>query len=998
MNPGHLCILSLVALYSALTPLHGGNLLRNGSFEFDNRFNGMKTLVSQGDFLAFMWSREKKKWCDLGVEQWWGEGTTNAARYSISSQARSGLRSLKVSAPGAVTTWLVYMDDWPADGVDAVALSWWSRGAGAGRAEVSFYEGKAPLSNERLLVSVASDVSADAAGWTRGSCVLEIPSKLRLREKAAFAVRLSVSSGSLLFDDVKLEYGRTITDFSERSDHFLSLSAAGVDEKALPTLTAGKDGKDGLLVRNTSGRTISGVLAVYVDAWNRVGTTKVFESRCVGWKSGAAKRVPVDLGSFEPGAYVAVAEIDPLVSKEGVYCPTNTGWGVVGKTQLLKRNGMRFAVFPDVEPKRLFGVGNGMVGNDGWWAGISMANAERAKSIGPVLVGAGDPYKAALVGAPRVVDAGFYNIGTNRSSDACNPASPKMVNVFSTVGRNILVERARELARSVADDPSVAAVQLAGETVTMYKGSFCPDKWADLNFRKWARRRYGDDLARLNAVWCTKFASWDDVVQPISGMKDGTVEKTGAAALDWNAAFGKMTAAAKARLRARPAMAMDWYRWRRDSTLRVWDVFIDVAHEIDGKTLYGNNYCWPNYFPDCIWPQWRRHDLIMLDMQYVCGFPRTLGTNEEMIDILEQAESISRGERPIWGREVYVQPHYPGEMAALQNWAMIAHGMSVSMTFAWRPYSDNLNWNSRFRSLGPKSWLHKDAPPMWFIIDVDGSETECYAPNARSTAEIAEFHRMYDGNSIKRIRGDVALYFSTEESTHIFFETFDQSFASKAAQCRMAMAAALRYAGARIEYFDDATLAEVDPKSFPVMVAAGERVVSAEAESLLRRYVERGGVLVALNDFNTLDVNLAPKKSAGVEGWKGRVVEVKDFKGKYAVRPHNTRTYDEQLDRFFAQNPFIPRKAWWENDSPRCEGEEKLMPGEGRPVVEVVVRRQENTGRRFVFVLNKGGAGSGRLCGPDFEGVRLVDALTGSPHGMAFSLPAFGYKVLRIAE
>ena len=70
------------------------------------------------------------------------------------------------------------------------------------------------------------------------------------------------------------------------------------------------------------------------------------------------------------------------------------------------------------------------------------------------------------------------------------------------------------------------------------------------------------------------------------------------------------------------------------------------------------------------------------------------------------------------------------------------------------------------------------------------------------------------------------------------------------------------------------------------------------------------------------------------------------------------------------------------------------MPGEGRPIVEVVVREQKTTGRRFAFVLNKGGAGKGRLCGDDFDGVEtLQDALTGGTSPLALELPAFGYRV-----
>ena len=86
------------------------------------------------------------------------------------------------------------------------------------------------------------------------------------------------------------------------------------------------------------------------------------------------------------------------------------------------------------------------------------------------------------------------------------------------------------------------------------------------------------------------------------------------------------------------------------------------------NVLYGNNYPWPNYFAHIIWPQWRSQDVVMLDLQYVCGFEKTLGNNEEMIDILEAAESIGKHfGKSIWGREVYYQPRYPAEIAALHG-------------------------------------------------------------------------------------------------------------------------------------------------------------------------------------------------------------------------------------------------------------------------------------------------------------------------------------------
>ena len=970
------------------------NLLRNGSFEFDYRYNGMKSILSRGDQLGAQWGEHSHiKWCPTGLEQWWGEGASNGCLYTVSSDAFSGRRALEVKAPGAVTTWLVYVKDIPAGGVECVTLSCLAKAVGAAtriRMGIALHEGTAPLSQEPLLAegSEERDMAADA--WTHVSFTLDVPEAARNPKEPALAVRLAVLSGTCLFDDVQLEFGHDATPFHERMDHWLSLSVEGVPETDLPMFKLGHDGKRDILVRNTSGRELTGTLRVFVDPWDKTGHTLAQEERCLEWKHDDVKRVSLDIGVLSPGGYVAIASLEPYFDATGVFNAENTGWGIWGWSQLEKRNGMRFCVFGRESPRELFGVGNGMIGHDGHWAGHSLANAVRGKSIHPVLLGEADPFKAAIIGAPNIQETGLGGGGGPDNLEANNPSAPRLVNAYSPAGRKLLRERAVAFGKAAAKNPSVAGAKLDNEGFFVNRGEFCPDKWADEDFRQWAFRRYNGDIHQLNAVWKTLFTDWNDVVQPISSVANGTIQKTGGAAIDWTASMGKMTAKAQERLASMPAYALDWFRWRAYSVIKLYDDFIRDAHTVDSKTLYGNNYPWPNYFTHIIWPQWRTHDVVMLDLQYVCGFPRTLGTNEEMIDILEQAESVTHGERPIWGREIYFQPGYPGEMAALQNWAMIAHGMSVPMTFAWRPYAD---FKREIFKTGVKSWLRDDAPPMWFLIDVDGSEVPGYGPNARSTDEIAAFHAKYDGHSLKRIPGDVALYLSSEESAYIMFETMDRPYNSPDSRNRAAIAAALRYAGARVEYFDDETLGEVTSERFPVLIAPGEKVVSDEASALLKGYVDRGGTLIAFNDFNSLDVNLARKASPGAEGWKGDVRSL-EFKGKYDVKPYNTAEYDRAIEQFLAANPIIPRRAWWENETPRQDGEERLLPGEGRPIVEVVVREQQGTGLRFAFVLNKGGAGNGRLCGTDFEGVELEDALTGEPVPIAFTLPAFGYRIL----
>ncbi len=384
----------------------------------------------------------------------------------------------------------------------------------------------------------------------------------------------------------------------------------------------------------------------------------------------------------------------------------------------------------------------------------------------------------------------------------------------------------------------------------------------------------------------------------------------------------------------------------------------------------------------------------MLDLQYVCGFEKTLGNNEEMIDILEAAESIGkRFGKPIWGREVYYQPRYPGEVAALQNWAMAAHGMDVALVFAWKPYAD---WGREVFRTGTNSWEKPESPPMWFMIDTDGTRLPGYHAAKRSAAEIAALHGRIDMRKLRRIPGQTALYWSTETSAYIMYETFDRPYASPLARARPDITAGLRYRGARVEFLDDAMLGELTPEHHPVCVVPPAPVVSDAALAKLRAYAERGGQLVLFAPFNTLDVNLRPKAedNTGTIGWTGDILAINDFPGRYNPCPHDTEAYARWFDGF-VEKAGIPRSAWWENGA--AGGRTSVSgPGKGAPVVEVVVRRHETTGRRYAFVLNKGGAGAGRLCGPDFEGAALRDALTGEPVETHFILPALGYRVLEM--
>lgn len=655
------------------------------------------------------------------------------------------------------------------------------------------------------------------------------------------------------------------------------------------------------------------------------------------WSFGQEIGFPLDMKDVKPGAYVITAELPPHIREAGVFNPTNTGGGSIGLSMLYGRNAMRLAVFPNTEPGKIFGVGNGMVHNGLWWSGCTLANTLEARDLRPVLVGEGDVYHDAILGCPGT-EGVFVDAQGPTNVPAMNNPAAKMLDIFSEPGRAELKRRAEAMGQRLGRNAGIAAVKLGNEAPQFNRGAVCPTAAADASFRAFCRSRYKGDLKALNAAWKKAFGGWGEVRQPIYADAGRTEEKSGAAAIDWYANMGRMGERLVKYLNApeNVEMAMDWYRWRTKESIRMYADYVAAAKAHDRKTIYSNNYCWPNFFAHLVLPTWRRMDGAMLDCMYVCAFPRTLGYNAEMIEILEMTESAMRG-KPIIGREIYVQPHYPAEMVALQNWAMVAHGMRANLVFGWKPYSDH---GQKVFKAGPRAWERKeDSVPMWMLIDTDGTRLPAYGGVKRSAEEIAAFHAKYDGLSIKRTRGRVAVYLSDETSMYTMLKTGDRPYLERTlCHTRDWLADELRLAGVRIEYLDDETIDELTRTNYDIVVIPPMPRVAPGPAAQLTAFEKAGGKVIRLE-------------------------------GK-----------DPEL---ISKHPELPRSAWFEP----ADG--------GKRDVEVVVRTQAKTGRRFVFVLNRGKAVKGALFGTDFaKSAEFTDALTGERSGRDLVLGDYGYRVL----
>lgn len=690
---------------------------------------------------------------------------------------------------------------------------------------------------------------------------------------------------------------------------------------------------------------LTGDLTVRICKWDGTGSRVVGTEAVKDFAYGQVRKFPLDLAGLEPGAYLLTAELPPHVFAQHIFNPTNTGTGVFGVQQLYGKNAMRLAVFDDTKPDELFGVGNCMVhcGGGAAWFGHDLGNCLEARDLKPVAVAHGSAFHNAIIGC-RYREGNFIDRGGPKDVEGMNNPNKGMLDCYSPAGRAELKRRAEEAGKRLARKPGVYSVYLIGEQVHLNRGSICPTKYADDDFRAFCRARYGNDLAKANRAWNRKLASWDEVRQPIyqEGEMFAETGKVGAAANDWFAGSGRV-GKDLVRYLNRPEnleLGMDWYRWRAKGVKDVTLDFIRTAHKYDRTTLYGNSYCWPCFFQHLFMPVSRQADTIHLDLQYVCnGLKRTTGNDEQMLDCLEEAESIMKG-KPIDGYEIYVQPDYPKEMVALQNWAMIAHGVNVPHVFAWKPYSDH---GLKIFKDGPRAWENEKYAkfPMWFLMDTDGTKLPAYEGVKRSSEEIAAFHRKYNGLTLRRTRGRTAIYLSDETSMYIMLKTGDRPYDEKRlCLSRNRIVDRLRLNGARIEFLDDETVgAELRKRDYDAVVLPPTPRMAASSAKALAAFEKEGGKVIRLED-----------------GWE---------------------------DDFFAKHPEVVRSAWWENT-------------EGEGDVEIVVRTQVKTGRRFVFVLNRHGATNGRLAGPDFKGAKLTDCLTGKAAPLEFALPEYGYRVFEM--
>ena len=1024
----------MVKVLDQALPRPSQNILRNASFEYDSCFNGGPMRQADEHYMTFLERKHTRVWQALDTEAWWAEGPDTDGITRVGSPVHSGSQSLKVTAGekprSAVSAYGRYVPAGP------LTLTAWVRTENADASldldlATGWHQGSSRAAEKRTTLTLPAN-----ADWTRVQTALDSPKRLQA------VVRLRVSSGTVYFDDVQLETGRTASPFNLRPLDRVRLSFADTGTCTLPKWGRDASATQQLQVHNDSRQPLSGTLELFRGPWDHTGQRRLARIPLARFQSENPVTLPLETGGLEPDAYVVHALLKRdgkvVMNSREAYAPETTIGGRTSNGMLRARSVIRFAVAPDHTPATLFGVGNGMLQTAGsYWKGYPIRDFAVAGDLG-IICGRGrykDPVPFLLAAGGYPVHGMGPRVDGNppEGSDFTNPAHPEWIDFYHPDGREFFRKRAEDMGRDFAANPFMASFQMSNESPYLNRGRLCPSKHADAAFRQWCRKRHGK-LATLNKRWNTTFRSWNDVEQLISArfleIARDTPQPEGAAAIDWTASTGRFSAQVLDRMRANPGWAMDWLRWRTDSSLEMYAFFRRHARKHDKKTLYSTNLCWPSFWPQMFMRFTRRMDVTMLDCQYTSGFKRALGNPYEMIDILEMAES-SAPQNPIWGIEIYVQPQFPPRFVALQNWGLVAHGMSNNLVFGWKPYSDHGPVK------GTRAWEKPGARPMWMLTDNDGTRLPHFNSYRKSLNEIHAYHRRFNGLTIKRSDTDTALYVSPDTGEYVIMETGNKPWGSAWQRTRNNLAYLLRMNGVTADYVDSETLPDAPGKYRKIVVPASKVLSQADAAKLAT-FTKRGGTLILAGITGLVDPWLRPYENVGGPAWselnwkapewqddyarvsfdrdlalqptgttaaetpaseggkvdrqvpesktfrgvnpgtmqnaeplddargqtvgwqrkwgKGRIIAYGVFPDIYTSNPHPPRNLTAWTNRLIEQGALTVTGTW----QPESAGTSEGHLGSGDPVVEVVVR-EKTPGDRFVFCLNQGGAGAGRI-------------------------------------
>lgn len=848
-------------------PQAGRNILRNASFELASQFNG--TPMRQGDDEKIRYLQcvqadpGKAPWSVLPIEGWWCAGPDADGVSLDRTDVRSGGQALRVvaqaNAPRSVVSSL---GNYVPPG--ALTMSAYIKTIQAkAQLELDLTTGLAEQIHGKSQLKKVIELPADS-GWRRVSLTAESPAMLQA------LLRLKVSRGTVLLDDVQLELGTAATAFNLRPEEWFRLSVDGQDESRMPKWTAGAEMRH-VTLANDSRLPLSGLIQVHFGTWDQPLTEKLAEIKASDLAPGQVRRMT--FSTPLPDAYLISVNAQNSQSvgivngAHELRTDQPTG-GNAPPAMLRSRSALRIAAAPAIAPNDYFGIGNSTLMIDGnYHASEQRMHAFlEGREIGLISNrNRFDDDRTFMSAAGRIsIHAWDDLVDANppKGSSFVNPVFPDGIDIFNPDGWEYIMARARRVGRELADNPLATSFQMANEQVYFNRAHLCPTPWADADFRAWCRQRYGD-LTTLNSHWNTRYTKWEEI-EPIVNARMAEMarveKKTGAAAADWTAQLGNLTEPVMQKMQANPGQAMDWMRWWSDSSLRLYRSFRAEARKADTKTLYGTNLCWPAFWPHFFMPFARAMDVNMLDVQYTAGLTHDLGIPSEMMDNLEMAESADRSKR-VWGAEVYHQPTFPAEFMPFQNWGLVAHGMTNNMTFAWRPYADV------GAITDTRAWEKPDAPPMWLLIDNDDFRIPAFETYKKSIREINAFHQKFNALKINRARTNIAFYVSPDTGHYVVMQTGNKPWGSAWQRTRNTLIYTLRMAGITVDYVDDETLPD-QPGHFQTLIVTPSYVLNQKAAEKIAGFARSGGTVIMAGMSGICDPWLNRYPNIGGQAWK----------------------------------------------------------------------------------------------------------------------------------
>lgn len=1086
--------LGLVAL--TLNLMAGENFVRNGNFMRLGNWNDRKVDGHSTPYADWRWSGKGKAPAEtLGKIELTAPGTLLCGSPAPATPAREYVLTFEVKTKGAKGNAYLEIEGRTLTEKEKPAPedTPWSYGdfiAGARKGTPAKYAKTNATSPRLKLPENTNGKFVTLSTHTAFKINEPLPAKVFVK------CWLDLISGSCTLRDVRIEADKASPDFHPARDEWLTVSVNDVPIEKLASFAYSRERT--FKVTNTSEAPLSGTLTFALDTWRTPGQGKALKNtkELDGLKAGESVEFVLNPVKLPPDAYVATATL--INNGEKIVKVSDEPLPLGQKVLTKGYNILCFAVYPDVKPAKIFGIGNSML------CSRLPDDVELARELGVVSVwykgfvgaafGATSLDSETIDQYPPIFHKELFGVDP-KLAQCLNPLRRSSLDIFTPKARAEIARRGEIYGKERREFPGIYALRINNEKAYFNRNAHCPSEAADANFREWCKKRHGS-LENLNRHWGTNYKSWDEVDQVISAKmidlaKKSYKEKIGAAAIDWKASSTFLNGEGyEKQLRKNWGQTMDWMRWTTDSTLWLYDTFIKNARKYDSNTVYSNCFCWPCFWPAVVIPHFRSADSAQLDVQYCAGFDggarhdRHLGNNDEMFDILEMTESVIPS-KPIIGNEVYVQPAYDDDYPALQNWGLVAHGMSNILTFGWKKFSDHgykVFYDEKNKKPRTRYWEDPESIACWMLFDTDGTKLPIYDSVKKSSREIAGFHKKYDFWSTKRLPSRIGWYLSNDSSELVVPISANRPWDNPIMTSRFTLSSFLRRYGVTMDYLDDEDLKRMTPKNFDTIIVPPAPVLSDNAAKALADFTKAGGKLIVVGPTGVYDPWLNLNSYFGGKAWdeingswnvpvrwknpdvlmkdmlaypvhngsalaplsaklkaekkkfaekqlmtmpetalpngktigdfgkclpwgKGEIIVVSTFPERRTQMPYAPpalRAYMKQ----FIQKTGLPRNGYFQLDGEMPSDNHKNLLGRGMPEVEVVVREKDN-GDRFVFVLNCGGDGSGKVILPGMKG-QVVDAINNEEkvpfkavnNGLEIpvDLSSWGYRVLKVSE